>query len=136
MKKFLITIIILISTIILIFKVYDMNYFKYKPWHEGDTSKWQMVIGDNKAYELALDYQELPIFKNPDLALKQLNKDYKLAIKALKKQHKITFNVNKYNYKAYYNLGWQLNTNDKELAEQARMITYILGFYENSIKTY
>ncbi len=70
MKKILI--IISILTLFLIF--YDANYHKYKAPQKGDTSKWQVNLSKNKAYELALDYQGRPIFKNPKIAFKQLNK--------------------------------------------------------------
>lgn len=131
MKKIFITIFILVSICFGIFKIFDINYYKYKACQEGDTSKWK--FSDNKAYELALDYQGLPIFRNPEKALNQLKKDYKEAIKTLKKEYNISFTLNKYNYNAYYVHGWQINTDDEKLRDQCIMVTKILGFYDNSI---
>lgn len=132
MKKFLIITFSLVVLTIIVFKVVDNNYFKYKACYEGDTSKWK--FSDNKAYELAFDYQGILIFKNPEQALNQLKKDCKDAIKALKEEYNISFSLNKYNYKEYYVHGWQINTDDEKLRDQCLMLTNILGIFDNSIR--
>lgn len=72
MKKFLVITFSLVATIVIAFKILDNNCFKYKAPDPGDVSKWQMDLKNNEAYELALDYMEIPIFKDPNKAFKQL----------------------------------------------------------------
>lgn len=134
MKKFLIITFSLVAITIIVFKIIDNNYFKYKAPQQGDVSKWQMNLKNNKAYELALDNVGTPIFKNPNKAFKQLKKDYKEALKTIKKQYNISFSLNKYNYERYKNIGWQTLTNNNENCDECQKVTEILNFFDNSIR--
>jgi len=133
MKKFLLITLITILIIFISFKIIDVNYYKYKAPQQGDVSRWQMLLKNNEAYELALDYKGIPIYKNPNKAFKQIKKDYKGAIKIIQKQHNISFYLNKYNYEAYCNLGWQTLIDD-EICDDCQKLSNALNFFNNSIK--
>lgn len=127
------TILIAIFLIIFgIFKVYNHYAFKQCTWHDGDTSHWDGQFDDKEAYDLALNVYNMPVFKNPDKALEQLQKDYKEAIDEIQKEFNITFTLSKYNYEIYGTYGCQLTSDNAWLRHQGKYVFKVLDIYENS----
>lgn len=129
----ILAIIIIVGIVVFsIFKIYNHFYFKYDTVVDGDTTKWEKYYPENDAYELAFNSRNLIAFKNPDKALNQLKKDYKEAINAIQQQFNISSTLSKYNYQEYATYGWQLNTEDESLYNDARFITVALHTYANN----
>ena len=135
-KKIIIIFLLIIFAITIIsfitFKIFDHFLFNQCDWHDGDTAEWDVLFDNKDSYDLALNSQNMPVFKNPDKALAQLKEDYKQAIYEIKNEFNITFDLSKYNYQDYSTYGCQLTTDDPILRHQGRYISQVLDIYENS----
>ena len=129
---FLLVIFAIISVVLIVLNILDYFLFNQCAWHTGDTTEWDILFDNKDAYDLALNSQNMPVFKNPDKALAELKRDYKQVILEIKNEFNISFDLSKYNYQDYSTYGCQLTTSDPILRHQGRYISQVLDIYENS----
>lgn len=116
--------------------VYDKDKKWVKEYVVGDEGILGNVdisdLGNNSAYDIGADKDGYAVFKNPDKAFKQMQKDYALGLEAIKREYNL-FSISDVNWKEYGTYGWQLTeTTDTETIRQAIMITKFMDIYENS----
>lgn len=124
---FIMVIILLLFTVFIFFNHKDYKYY------DGDVSKWENIFPNHSAYEMALNKNNKPVFKNPDKALEKAKDDYSDAIKVIKEQFSL-FPLNKYTYEGYKNYAWQVESDDLMIKEQGRKLSSFLDIYENSFE--
>ena len=110
---------------------FDYIYFSPGIYYEGDVSKWEDSFPNHSAYELGLNSGGMPVFKDPNKALKQAKVDYSDAIKEISKKFKL-LPLTKYTYKQYGMYGWQVASDNEMINEQGRKLSQFLDIYENS----
>ena len=130
-RKLLIVISSCILFAIGLFGIFDYIYFSPGIYYEGDVSKWEDSFPNHSAYELGLNSGEMPVFKDPNKALKQAKVDYSDAIKEISKKFKL-LPLTKYTYKQYGMYGWQVASDNEMINEQGRKLSQFLDIYENS----
>ena len=94
--------------------------------------KWTFGNGE-KYYEIGLNNEKKPVFKNPDEAFAHFTVDYADAIEAIRVQFKLS-KISKDHWMGYNNLGWQFVTEDDSLRIKANDVTSFLDFYKNGFK--
>lgn len=130
-RKLLIVISSCILFAIGLFGIFDYIYFSPGIYYEGDVSKWEDSFPNHSAYELGLNSGGMPVFKDPNKALKQAKVDYSDAIKEISKKFKL-LPLTKYTYKQYGMYGWQVASDNEMINEQGRKLSQFLDIYENS----
>jgi len=130
-KKLFIVVVIFFIIIVGIFIAFDKIYYTPSIYYDGDVSKWEESFPNHSAYELGLNNSDMPVFKDPNKALKQAKTDYSDAIKEIKKKFNL-LPFNKYTYKQYAIYGWQVASSDERVNEQGRKLSQFLDVYENS----
>lgn len=108
-------------------------YFTPCASHAGDVSKWQGLFPAHSAYRLELNDADMPVFADPNKALKQAKADYSDAIEFMKGEYHL-LSLSKCYYKAYGTYGWQLETHDEILKEQGSSLSQFVDIYENSFR--
>lgn len=125
---------------IMAFGFSDNNYNQDKKWvkeyvvgAEGILGSVDVSdLGDNSAYDIGANKDGYAVFKNPEKAFKQMQKDYALGLEAIQSEYNL-FSISDDNFKEYGTYGWQLTeTTDEEAIRQAIQITKFLDIYENS----
>ena len=114
-----------------IFGIFDYIYFSPGIYYEGDVSKWEDSFPNHSAYELGLNSEGMPVFKDPNKALNQAKVDYSDAIKEIRRKFKL-LPLTKYTYKQYGMYGWQVASDNEMINEQGRKLSQFLDIYENS----
>ena len=134
-RKILIIVGIFIVIFLFIFGVLNYMYFTPCPYYEGDVSKWEETFPNHSAYKMGLNRSGMPVFKEPNKALKQAKIDYSDGIKEIQKQLKF-LPLNKYTYQLYNIYGWQIAREDEMINEQVVKLSQFLDIYENSFERY
>ena len=129
-KKFILLILIFI---ICTFCIFDYIYFTPCTYHNGDTSKWSSTFPNHSAYEIGLNSQDQPVFKNPSKALNQAKVDYSDAIKEIQNKFKL-LPLTKYTYRQFGIYGWQIASDNEMINEQGRQLSRFIDIYENSFR--
>ena len=111
-------------------KEYVSEYIIGQPGIKGtvDITK----IGNSAAYEIGANKQGYAVFKNPDKAFEQMEKDFSKGIAAIQKEFTL-LPLTRWNCDMYKIYGWQLTkTKDAEALAQAWKVSSFMDIYENS----
>ena len=111
----------------------DKILFAPEGWKEGDVSEWSELFPDHSAYELALNEDNQPVFKNPAKALAKARSDFGDAEAYIRKEYGF-LPMSKYNYEKYGILGWQITSENEIIIWQGSKLTQFADIYENSFK--
>jgi len=93
----------------------------------------QYYYKKNKNFEIGANFYGYAVFKNPNIAFKEMEKNYKDGIKLI--QHEFNLKpLSKQNYELYKAYGDQVfsDVGTKEEQQQASFISEFLDIYENS----
>ena len=111
----------------------DKIFYAPSEWKEGDVSEWSRLFPDHSAYEMALNEDNQPVFKNPAEALAKARSDYSDAAAVLRKEYRF-LPMSKYNCYKYGKFGWQIVSEDERISAQGQKLTQFIDIYENSFK--
>ncbi len=98
---------------------------------EYDVSRLGTGFGNGEAYAIGANSQGMPIFKNPDQALRQALIDYQEGFQAIQAEYHL-LPVSKYYWKKYKIYGWQLTTEDQDILKAGNRVSQFFDIYENS----
>lgn len=73
------------------------------------------------------------VFKNPEEALAELEKEYSEGIELIQKEFGLE-DLSQKNYKQYGVYGWQVENGTEEEKEQAEFVSTFMDIYENSFE--
>ncbi|MDO5520040.1 MAG: hypothetical protein Q4G58_06070 [bacterium] len=105
MKKKKVIIGSMIGLVVLLFMITGTRiYVRYTPYsyHDGDVAKWQENLPSGQPYELALNKDGYPMYKEPFKALKQMRSDFSDSIALLKLNNNELFGLQIWNAHDYY----------------------------------
>ena len=102
---------------------------------EYDTSELRgdFIKSGNDAYDIGINKDGMPIFKDNDKAFNQALIDYADGFSAIQKEFDLK-PIGEKNWEEYKIYGWQLSTDDKDILKQGGEITRFFDIYENSFK--
>lgn len=102
---------------------------------EYDMDKQVELFGDNEAYEMGLNAEDLPVFKDKFKAMAQLKKDCLDGLKYIKKLHKLRGNLSIFYWDWYATYsGYRYDDADEEIQPQFTKIEKFFDVYINSFK--
>lgn len=102
---------------------------------EYDKDKQVALFGDNEAYAMGLNAEDLPVFKDKFKALAQLKKDCPEGIKYIRKERKLGRNLSIFYWDWYATYsGYIYEDADEEIQPQLTKIQEFFYVYENSFK--
>lgn len=102
---------------------------------EYDTSELRgdFIKSGNDAYDIGVNKDGMPIFKDNDKAFNQALIDYADGFSAIQKEFDLKA-IGEKSWEEYATYGWQLSTDDKDILKQGKEITRFFDIYENSFK--
>lgn len=101
---------------------------------ELDSASPQGSFGAGEAcYEMGLNKESMPVFKDPDGAFEQFVTDYATEIEAIRKQFGLR-KISKAYWMPYQNYGWQYETDDAATIERMNQVSEFLAYYANSFQ--
>ena len=102
---------------------------------EYDKDKQVELFGDNEAYAMGLNAEDLPVFKDKFKAMAQLKKDCPDGLKYIKKLHKLRGNLSIFYWDWYATYsGYRYDDADEEIQPQFTKIEKFFDVYINSFK--
>lgn len=124
-RKPILIAIIVVLVMVSAFLISDYIRFLPNDWVEGDVSKWEERFPDNPAYEMALNCNGYPMFKDPLAALKQFKIDYEELLDRKAKEYNLP-PLSKYNY-------WDYKIAEVPPGEEQYIIFLFCSCFANSI---
>ena len=98
---------------------------------EYDVSRLPSDFGGGEVYEIGENEEGKPVFVNPDIAFKQIVRDYKEGFRAIQREYYL-LPITKLTWRKYGYYGWQITHEDEEIINQAYEISRFFEIYKNS----
>lgn len=140
---FIVFIIVICCIIFSLFRIYikqeeKKNLLYCKEYIVGEENikgkiDIQYYYKKNKDFEIGANFYGYAVFKNPNVAFKEMKKNYKKGIKLIQNEFNLK-PLSKQNYELYKEYGDQISSDigSKEEQQQAFFISEFLDIYENS----
>lgn len=98
---------------------------------EYDKNDYQKVFGNNANYALGLNAENMPVFKNKELAFTQICTDCTNGIQKIKEKNNLK-KLTKFSWKKYATYSSQ--TSDEEYQDEIDKVAIFFDIYNSSFK--
>lgn len=142
MKKKICLFIIVVLFVVGIYYVYENNVYYDLEYTQEYNSKTGNIKGNvdkldllkySENFEIGANKYGYAVFKNPDLAFKDIFKLFPNGINAIKKEYNLS-KLTKRNFKSYKIYASQLSESNENEKNEAVIVGKILDIYENSFE--
>lgn len=136
-KMFLLFISVVFIFAVMVFGISLSSFYKHtvKGTDSGivvkeSENEFQKSLGDNPAYEIGFNSDDMPVFIDKEHALEQLKKDCNNGLAVVKNEFKL-HNLSKFYWRTYATYSLQ-TTNNQEYKDEIDKIGFFITIYENS----